>query len=240
MEAAMEQAREMASTQGESFAQAVGSLESFVGQGPSGIQMVPAQGGNPAYVQLPPREEPAAEPEPSPEPEPQAPGASHVSSFDLEVMELAEQIDVGELLLNGYAMAELEIVPGYLSVSVRSLKRSDMVEVRKDIDEYRRGKPVDPSKPEGDWITPFPDAVMDFANLRQLAAGVLGINGQPLPADWMQRAAEIEDRPDGAYEAIKREYRKFLAAVNLLFPDKPTKEVFDKLRERLGKAPAHP
>lgn len=251
MEQAMAQARAMAEQQPDSFAQAMSQLQGFTGANAGqGIQMVPAQGGNPAYIQLPTKEEPEppqAKPAPNPTPTPQAKQEAQpepkpqgqVSSFDLEVLEMSEQLDVGELMTNGYLFRELEIIPGLLSVSVRSLKRSDKVQIRKDIDDFRRGVPVDPAQPDGPRVIPFPDAVADFATLRQLSEGVMGINGVPMVNDWMQRAAELEDRDDVQYEAIKREYSKFLAAVGLLFPDKPTKEVIEKLKERLGKARAH-
>jgi len=162
-----------------------------------------------------------------------------ISSFDLEVLEMADDLDVGALILDGYVMRELPILDGAYSVSVRSLKKSDLTEIGKDVDQFRRGRLENPDDPDSKWITPFPHAVAEFIEIRRLAQGLLGLNGTPMTSRWDLRMAELEDLDAALFSAIVREYHKFLTAVSMLFPDKTTKETVQKLKDRLGKARSH-
>ena len=162
-----------------------------------------------------------------------------ISSFDLEVLELADELDVGALILDGYVMRELPILDGMYSVSVRSLKKSDLTEIAKDVDQFRRGRLENPDDPDSKWITPFPHAVADFIESRRLAQGLLGLNGTPMTIRWDIRMAEMEELDAALFSAIVREYHKFLTAVSMLFPDKMTKETMQRLKDRLGKARSH-
>lgn len=179
-----------------------------------------------------------APPEPPRETAVDAP-ESPLSTFDIEIVRLSDQLDPAELVTHGYITAELDIVPGVLSVSVKTLKKADWVDVHKDVDEFRRGGRRDPSDENSEWITPFPSAVTSFMNTRYLAQGVLGVNGEAWTANWAGRFARLEELDDSVYSAILREYDKLLMATRLLFPDNATKEILAKLRSRLGKAQAH-
>lgn len=171
---------------------------------------------------------------------------SQLSSWDKEVLEMAEQLDPAQLVMDGFIAVELEILGEAFTASVKSFKQQDWVDIRRDVSEFRRGLEVfkeisDPENPGQvkqipETILPFPDEVLEFTQLRQLAQGVLGINGTPYPEDWGARAGMLQQLASPAYEALLREYTKFLQAVGTLFPDKPTKEKMEELKARLGKA----
>ena len=167
---------------------------------------------------------------------------STLSSWDREVLEMASQLDPAGLVLDGEVLTELEIHE-VLSVTVRSLKKGDWTEVSRDVNDFRRGIDTEVESADGEMVTktiyPFPDEIQEFKQQRILAQGILGVNGQPYPGHWSQRVSILEELPQPVYEAILREYTKFLQAVGTLFPDKPTKEKMDELRLRLGKAQAH-
>lgn len=174
--------------------------------------------------------------------------ANEISSWDMEVIEMAGQLDPAQLVMDGAIAVELEILGEQFTASVQSFRQSDWVAIRKDVNEYRRGLEVlkdvpDPENPgetkqEVRTIIPFPDEVVEFSRLRQLAQGVLGVDGFQYPEDWGSRAALLEQLASPAYEAMSREFTKFLSAVGTMFPDKPTREKMEELKARLGKAQA--
>ncbi|HUW13824.1 MAG TPA: hypothetical protein VM537_29140 [Anaerolineae bacterium] len=174
---------------------------------------------------------------------------SLLSAWDLEVIEMADQLDPAELVMEGFIAVELEVLGQEFTASVKSFKQQDWSDIRRDVSEFRRGIEVfkdvpDPSSPGKtmqvtETILPFPDEVLEFMQLRQLAQGVLGVNGVPYPNDWGARAGALQQLASPAYDALLREYTKFLQAVGTLFPDKPMKEKMEELKARLGKAQAH-
>jgi hypothetical protein len=159
--------------------------------------------------------------------------AVEVSSYDAEILEMCDQIDATELLMHGSVSFELDILEDVLSVSVQSLKKSDLREIQSDIDAYLRGSGDDDSP------SPSVESLRDFSDMRHLAQGILGINGKPLPNDWEARFQLLEQLAAPAYSAIRREYVKFLEAVGLVFPDKATQSQMDRLRDAVKKARAH-
>lgn len=166
----------------------------------------------------------------------QAAPIREISSYDAEILEMLASLDPAELMLNGSIMREIEITDKALSVTVKSLTKGEVAAINKDIDEFRRGKVND----DGKTVEPFSDAIAEFSGLRQLADGIVGVNGKPLPnASWVARSEHLEQLPVAAYEAIRREYAKFSRAVFLLFPDTATKQHIERLKEALGKAQAH-
>lgn len=189
------------------------------------------------------------EPEEEPEEDPQVHVSasetkpqSSLSSWDKEVLEMADQLDPGELMLNGEIMTELEIHE-VLSITVRSLKRSDWTEINRDVNDFRRGIETEVENAEGETVKktiyPFPEEIIDFSNQRRLAQGIVGVNGMPYPHHWSERIQYLEQLAEPVYEAILREYTKFVQAVGTLFPDQATKEHYEKLKIQLGKVHAH-
>jgi hypothetical protein len=109
-----------------------------------------------------------------------------ISSYDKEIMEMIEHMNAEELLLKGELNFELEVVPDVLSVSVRSLKKSDLREIQSDVDDFRGGRKV--SEDSEERVLPSLQAIEDFSDMRHITQGIVGINGNPLPSDWLQRA----------------------------------------------------
>lgn len=173
------------------------------------------------------------------DPEPKQDVPAVISSYDRDLIELADHIDPSDLLVRGFVMTELDVVEDVLSISVKSLRKADLREIQEDVDDFSRGKPPR-DDPEGLPVMPSMDSIRDFSDMRYLAQGILGINGNPLPGTWQDRFNLLEQLASPAYASIRREYTKFLEAVGLLFPDKATKERMDKLREVIKKAQAHP
>jgi hypothetical protein len=167
---------------------------------------------------------------------------SSLSSWDKEVLEMADCLDPGQLMMEGEILTELEIHE-VLSITVRSLKKADWTEINKDVNEFRRGIEAEVENAQGEktkkLIVPFPDEILEFSNQRRLAQGLVGLNGYAYPDHWGSRVQMLEQLPEPAYAAIFREYTKFLQAVGTLFPDQATKEHYEKLKIQLGKAQAH-
>ena len=164
---------------------------------------------------------------------------STLSSWDKEVLEIAEQLDPSDLMMNGEIVTELDILPGVFSITVKSLKKADWTAVNRDVNDFRRGIDTEVETASGGTIqktiVPFQEEVMEFSQQRHLAQGILGINGHQLSSDWGSRMQALEELPSPAYDAALREYTKFLHAVGTLFPDDPTKQKMEELKARLGK-----
>jgi len=172
---------------------------------------------------------------------------SKLSSWDREVLEMADQLDPSQLVMDGFMLTELEIHPA-LSITVKSLKKSDRTEIAKDVNEFRRGIEVTKDLPDLDnpgqtkkvleTIVPFPEEIHEFAQLRRLSQGIVGVNGAAYPDHWSQRAGLLEGLATPVYDAMLREFFKFLDAVGTMFPDRPTQEKMEELKANLGKAQA--
>jgi len=160
-----------------------------------------------------------------------------ISSYDKDILEMVDSIDVGELILRGRVAHELTIIEDLFTISVQSLRKADLIEVQSDVDLYQRGYP-DPDK-ESARVYPSSAAVNDYEELRHLSQGILGMNTKALPADSSARMEILSQLATPIYRVVAREYSKFLRAVNLLFPDEPTKKQMDKLRNTLKKVEAH-
>lgn len=156
-----------------------------------------------------------------------------ISSYDLEVMKIADSLDVEQLLIDGYVAAELDVLDGKYSVTAKSLRRTDRVDIQKDLDTFNQGLP-DPDR-EGKFIRPTIEAMGNFRQTRELAEILVGLNGEALPGNLPARMQKIDGLADPLYVAILREVSKFMRAVELLLPTKEEKKMLQNLREKLGK-----
>lgn len=156
-----------------------------------------------------------------------------ISSYDVNLLEMVDSISVEELILQGAVATELEIAEGF-SFSVQSLRKADFIEIQEDVDEFEQGR-KDPNDDDR-RVYPSSVAVADFRDMRTLVQGLLGIKGRPLPSDWRTRYDLVAQLPSGAYDALLREYSRFLRAVSLVFPDDITKKKMEELRKKLKKA----
>ena len=155
-----------------------------------------------------------------------------LTESDKKVLEIREQLNIGDLISKGYLTIELEVKPDILKGKFRSLSGEQVKAINKDVARFASPKYTINKSGERKLTddAPTQQEILDYIKYRNLSESLLEVNEVSLGRSQAERDKKLDKLDSSIVTALYYKMRQFFAAVSLLFPDEDQEKQLDSLK----------